>query len=367
MNAVQNVWPICPRPQRDESLLSWFERVAHEYAMSPALLLSVVRQRDAGHTPLSDAALIDRLYDRSVANRLAHLAQLTSSERSALWPALTEWELRTEAYCAYCPYCCADDLQQNRIPYGRHCWQQSWYTVCRAHGIGLVVRNLAHLPTNRSYWSTDQLRSAEEYSHADRYRSYSVPSETGLRANILACLVEIERSTAEALSGIAPNFCLWGKLTAGEFLMVLGDLTTWSLTHFEPVRCWSAAEELTPTETQEGHGLVGRTGRMSGSDYGQLRLTRPMSTVANPKVRGAALWTAHALMATCHTAASDRPSGISTQDRQNACLARAAPASRRWLAQCQARWPREYCRDRWIEVEDMDRNCGHAKPLAINC
>jgi hypothetical protein len=35
------------------------------------------------------------------------------------------------------------------------------------------------------------------------------------------------------------------------YLMVLGDLTTWS---------------LTPTEVQEGHGLVGRTGRMSGSD-----------------------------------------------------------------------------------------------------
>ena len=49
--------------------------------------------------------------------------------------------------------------------------------------------------------------------------------------------------------------------------MVLGDLTSWSLTHFEPVRCWSAAEELTPTEVQEGRGLIGRTGRMSGSDY----------------------------------------------------------------------------------------------------
>ena len=121
-----------------------------------------------------------------------------------------------------------------------------------------------------------------------------------MRSNILACLVEIERSIDEALSGIAPNFCLWGKLTAGEFLMVLGDVTTWSLTHFEPVRCWSAAEELTATETQEGHGLVGRTGRMSGSDYGEHQWARSLSDVANPKVRGAALWTAHALMATCH-------------------------------------------------------------------
>ena len=42
-------------------------------------------------------------------------------------------------------------------------------------------------------------------------------------------------------------------------------------------------------------------------------------------------------MATCHIAASDGPSGRTTQDRQNALLWRSAPASRQWLAQRQAR------------------------------
>jgi hypothetical protein len=184
-----------------------------------------------------------------------------------------------------------------------------------------------------------------------------VISEPAVRSNILACLVEIECSMSEALSGINPNLFLWGKLTASEFLAVLDDLTTWSLTHFEPVRCWSAAEELTATEIQEGHGLVGRTGRMSGSAHGKHRSTRSLSDVANPKVRGAALWTAHALMATDHTAASDRPSGMRTQDRQQAYLSGAAPASRRWLAQRQTTWPSEYRRTRWIEIENMDQNC----------
>jgi hypothetical protein len=46
---------------------------------------------------------------------------------------------------------------------------------------------------------------------------------------------------------------------------------------------------------------------MSASEYGEQRMTRTLQDVANPKVRGAALWTAHAFMATCHTAASDRP------------------------------------------------------------
>src|ERR1700677_1524106 len=35
----------------------------------------------------------------------------------------------------------------------------------------------------------------------------------------------------------------------------------------------------------------------------------PAVAYVNPKVRGPALWTAHALMATCHVAASDRPPG----------------------------------------------------------
>lgn len=324
--------------------------------MSPALLLSVIEQDDKGQM-LDDSSLVDRLYDSAVADRLAILAQLTATERHGLWPAMNQWELKTRAYCAFCPYCCMEDLRHERTPYGRHSRQQSWYTICRAHGIALVVRSLAQVPANRSYWSTVQFRSVADYGHADQYRYYKGPSEPGVRSNILACLAEIERSTAEALSGITPNLFLWGKLTAGEFLGVLSDLTTWSLTHFEPVRCWSAAEELTATEIQEGHGLVGRTGRMSGSAYGEYRSTRALSEVANPKVRGAALWTAHALMATHHTAASDRPSGTKTQERQQACLSRVAPASRRWLAQRQTCWPSEYRHERWIEIEGMDRNC----------
>ena len=71
----------------------------------------------------------------------------------------------------------------------------------------------------------------------------------------------------------------------------------------------SAAEDLTPAEEQEGYGLIGRIRRMSASEYGEQRMTRTLRNVAHPKVRGAALWAAHAFMATCHIAASDRPSG----------------------------------------------------------
>jgi hypothetical protein len=121
--------------------------------------------------------------------------------------------------------------------------------------------------------------------------------------------------------------------------------------HFEPVRSWSAGEDLTSTEEQEGYGLIGRIRRMPASEYGEARLTRTLRDVVNPKVRGAALWAAHAFMATCHIAATNRPSGT-TQDRQAALLSRSAPAGRHWLAQRQAFWPLEYRRARWIEVQE---------------
>jgi hypothetical protein len=60
------------------------------------------------------------------------------------------------------------------------------------------------------------------------------------------------REFLAAIAGIAPNPFCWGQLTPAEFLLILGDLTTWALTHFESVRSWSVAEEMTATEQQEG-------------------------------------------------------------------------------------------------------------------
>jgi hypothetical protein len=47
-------------------------------------------------------------------------------------------------------------------------------------------------------------------------------------------------------------------VTAEDFLRVLQDVTTWSLTHFEIVRSGCLAEELTPIEIADGFKLVGR-------------------------------------------------------------------------------------------------------------
>jgi hypothetical protein len=316
-------------------------------------LLSVLEREASSRTAIEGTRGADRLLDPAVADRIAVLGQLSDSEINAFWPPPTQWELKDGGFCSYCPYCCLEDLAHQRTPYGRRCWQQSWCTICKAHGTALVVRTQSHLTSNRSHWSHSVLKGNRQLLAANRYRDLKVRSQPVVRSNILACLLEIEKTTAAAIDGTAPNPLLWGTLTAAEFLMILEHVTTWALTHFEPVRSWSVAEDFTPTEAQEGYGLIGRGQRMSASDYRPLRLTRCLREITNPKVRGAALWTAHALLPACHTAASDRLSGATPQDRQGALLAGAAPASLQWLAQRQANWPQEYRHARWIELEEM--------------
>jgi hypothetical protein len=153
------------------------------------------------------------------------------------------------------------------------------------------IRNLAHAPKNRSCWSHAALKSHREFLAANRYRDLRVQAQPAVRSTMLECLVEIEQTTTAAIAGTVPNTFLSGKLTAAAFLMILQDVTTWALTYFEPVRSWSVAEDFTPTEEQEGYGLIERGQRMLASDYRDDRSSRNLRDVVKPKVRGAALWT----------------------------------------------------------------------------
>jgi hypothetical protein len=353
MNAVSGVWPLCPRPQHDESLPSWFERVGYEYAMSPAMLLGAVEQVTFGKAKVERTPPAARLGNPLLADHLAALGQLSDAERSGLWSPPSDWELNDRSFCTFCSHCCLDDLANGRSPYGRRMWQQSWCTVCKIHGTALTLRSLGHERTDHRSLSHARLKSHTEFLAANRYRDLKVPSQPAVRSLILGSLMEIEQTTAAAIAGKAPNAFQWGTLTPTAFLAILKDVTTWALTHYEPVRSWSVAEDFTATEEQEGYGLIGRGHRMLASDYRAGQMTRSLQDIANPKVRGAALWTAHALLTTCYTAASDRSSGKTPQDRQAALLRRSAPASRQWLAQRQANWPPEYRRSRWIDVWEI--------------
>jgi hypothetical protein len=211
MNALLSVWPICPRPHADESLHSWFERIGYEYAMSPALLLGAVEQGAFGNRAPGKTPPAQRLLDPTVGARLAILSQLSETEIAALWPRRSAWELNDLSFSTFCPYCCLGDLADNRTPYGRRAWQESWCTVCTIHGTALMSRDIAHAPSNRSSWSHAKLKSDGQYLAANRYRDLKVPSQPAVRSAILGCLIEIERTVGAAISEMAPNPWIWGE------------------------------------------------------------------------------------------------------------------------------------------------------------
>jgi hypothetical protein len=89
---------------------------------------------------------------------------------------------------------------------------------------------------------------------------------------------------------------------------------------------------------------------MLPSDYADQHSTRTLRDFTNPKIRGAALWFAHSLMARRHEDAPDRATGPSPQDRQAARILPSPAAARAWLADRQESWPNAYLKEFWIGV-----------------
>jgi hypothetical protein len=83
-------------------------------------------------------------------------------------------------------------------------------------------------------WAHAGLKSHREFLAANRYGDLKVPSQPAVRSTILGRPMEIEQTTAAAITGI------------------------------------------TPTEEQEWYGLIGRGERMSVPDYRANQLTRSL-------------------------------------------------------------------------------------------
>src|SRR5450631_3909885 len=109
-------WPICAPPEIDESLVSWIERVAREYSMSPTALLNSVDSAPRRAVRGSTRPAPEHLLDPALIERLSALGQISSAARTRLWPPRTDWELHSFTFCAYCPQCCLDDLARHGVP-----------------------------------------------------------------------------------------------------------------------------------------------------------------------------------------------------------------------------------------------------------
>jgi hypothetical protein len=134
---------------------------------------------------------------------------------------------------------------------------------------------------------------------------------------------------------------------------VLRDVTTSSLTHFEPVRSWSLAEELTPIEIWKRTNSLSRHRRMTAADYPGDRSVRSLVDIQNPGLRSSALWFAHSVMASFHQDASDRPPAYRRTVRQDMRFAATSPGARSWLSTRMQSWPDWYRRICWGKSDPL--------------
>jgi hypothetical protein len=346
VSTVLAPWPVCPPPHEDESLHSWFERVAAFYRLTAHRMLNSISRGLPKPKRWSDAFKVGIALagNRKVARRLIALGGLSPSTFSSLRPARTGWELPRQEFRTYCPRCCLEDLHRGEMPYGRLVWQQAWYTICRIHRMPLLLRRTNSI----ACWKRQQLQQDASLASALGYQHAKHPQRE--RYYIQYALLEIQAAIENALAGIRPRRRQWGVVSAGNFLRVLEDVTTWSLTHFETVRSWSLAEDLTPIEIADGFKLLGRNRRMTTAEYSGDRAARSLVDIEDPAVRGSALWFAHSVMASFHQDASDRQTAYRRTSRQELKYGASPSAAREWLASRIGTWPERY-RKYWLNPQ----------------
>lgn len=149
------LWPFCPQPQEDESLFSWFTRVAHgNYLTTVQLQRSVLEGSIPAPRDLDRFAcdeLIDNLSRHTGVSveRIHHMhygrwagqMQKKDDGRGVLpWllPVL-KGENRSPLGQPFCPHCLAED----DVPYMRLTWRLSFTPMCPKHKIPLE-RNCPH-------------------------------------------------------------------------------------------------------------------------------------------------------------------------------------------------------------------------------
>jgi hypothetical protein len=167
------------------------------------------------------------------------------------------------------------------------------------------------------------------------------------RSSPLLAVERMETAIDRALGGHDPDNRIWGPLSASEFLIVVQDVTTWSLSNFECFCARPEAENLpTGVRIVADFYFTMVPGHLPPFASGfSLRKT------PEPGLRAAALWMAAALLA--KQEAYTRVETVEPPARQWRLLKRRTPTGLYWLFQQMAAWPRRYTRHQWMDLNSI--------------
>ena len=345
-----HVLPICPRPYPQEAARSWLTRVGRVYALNPERLVGILglvpfqagSRRDIAR-PV-ESALEGRGLDQ-----LAMATQLPVSRLAEMRPAPVQWTLTHSEVCSVCALCLDEDLCLGRDPYLRTEWRQAWRIFCSIHRVRLlqckmsVVRGGACEP--RVIQEIDDLYACSAIIEGNINDVLGLDVECYRMFQIIE---DMECVIDRAIAGQSPNPFDWGSITAPEFLQIVHDVTSWSLTNFEAFKARPAAEDL-PHPIKLAGGFYFAIPNRIQPPFDADQPVRTLSSVNNPAMRSPALWWAHVLLCETHRCHNRSRRGPPT--RQWQLLHARCPTGLHWLVERMKHWPADYVRQHWTPLE----------------
>jgi hypothetical protein len=340
--------PLCPRPFPGEAVESWIWRIGQEFGYTPARFLRAIG------CPSSDRKdPVQRLTQGDIPY-LATLARMSPQNLAQMAIIPRDWRLRAILDVPYCGQCRIESQRLHGFAYVKGAWMHAGRISCPHHGNWLFSARdklgRRHCdPAHRRQHGVSP-KMLQEFLDYQAYVEGSggrrwIP-DTGER------LKAFEAALAAATAGFSPPEERWGPLSARDFLNVVHDVTTWSLTNFENFRApcpatiyyhdW--APFLPPI-------FLFVTSLLRAWTPAQPE--RPMRLCVNADERRNALWITMALLATDHPAMPRTGGPLDRRTRQLQIFRGQNPAGISWLVARMQRWPEVYRDACWVAWEQL--------------
>lgn len=340
--------PFCPRPFPVEAVESWIWRIGREFGYTPARFLRAI---GCPSTDRKDPA--QRLTQADIPY-LATLARLSPHDLAEMAIVPPDWRLRAIFDVPFCSPCWIESQRLHGFAYLQGAWMHAGRISCPRHGSWLFsVRDKlgrAHCdPAHRAEYGVPVHAMQELLDHQAH-----MASSSGHRwiADAGERLRAFEAAVVAAAAGYSPPEEQWGLLSAQDFLNVVHDVTTWSLTNFESFKApcpatvyyHSWAPFLPPIFLFVTSDLRAWTPEHP---------ERPMRVCVNPDERRNALWITMAILGADHPVIPGTGLPTDRLTRQRQIIKGQNPAGLSWLVARMQQWPEAYkdtCSVAWEEL-----------------
>jgi hypothetical protein len=340
--------PFCPRPFPGEAVESWIWRIGREFGYTQSRFLRAI---GCPSSDRKDPAL--RLTQADIPY-LATLARLSPHDLAGMAIIPPDWRLRAIFDVPFCGPCWIESQRLQGFAYLQGAWMHAGRISCPHHGKWLFsVRDKLGRPhcdpAHRAHYGVPIPGLQDVLDHQAHMASCSGHrwiSDAGDR------LKAFEAAVVAATAGYSPPTEQWGLLSARDFLNIVHDVTTWSLTNFESFKAPCPA-------TVYYHDWAPFLPPIFLFVTSYLRAwapehpERPMRLCVNPDERRNALWITMALLGADHPAMPGTSCPLDRLTRQRQTFNGQNPAGLSWLVSRMRHWPEAYRDACWVAWEEL--------------